>query len=115
MRRIAAGPSRSTELVIQIVGAVERSTSRIHEDLRAMASRGVVLIDAREQVVRLVDDQNRLSGNAADGVGDDEGRDAITPMRFGIFVVSLSDELNGEAKARAERFGEFGLAGPGGP
>ena len=112
MRRTIAGPSRSTSLVIQIVGATAPSSSRFMKTLLPRRSEPSSSLEAGEQVVRLVDHDDRPSRDAADRVGDQQRRDALASVRLAVRVVGLAAKLDGEADARAERLGELALAGP---
>jgi hypothetical protein len=83
----------------------------VHKRLAASAAEIVVLVEAREQVVRLVDDDDRLSRHSADRVGDQQRRDPLAPVGLGVLFVDLSAKLDREAEARGERLGELALAG----
>src|SRR5271166_1275782 len=101
---------------IDVIGDPDRRGDRsldkpVHEYLAAASARGVVLVDADEQVVRLVDDNYRSSRQSADCVRDHQGCDALVAAGLGILVVALADKLDRIADARAERLGEFALAG----
>ena len=92
MRRTIAGPEP-----IDVVGDPDRRSDRaleqpVHEDLAASPLGAVVLADAGEQVVRLVDDDDRPSRDAADRVGDQQRRDALA--RLGSPFASLVSPTN---------------------
>ena len=100
-REVHASDHRGAE-PIDVVGDPDRRgrgplDQPVHEHLAAAPVRGVVLVDADEQVVRLVDDDDRLSRHTADRVGDHQGGDALAAAGLGVFVVGLADELHREA------------------
>jgi hypothetical protein len=68
------------------------------------------LIKPSEQVIRLIDDNDRPARDCADGVGNEERRDPLAPVRLAALFTRLSAELDREADASAKRLGKLALA-----
>ena len=97
-------------LTIQIVGAGDALDQPVHEHLAAMPGRGVVLIDAREEIVGFIHGDDHLLARRPERVGDHQRGDAFPPVRLGVLAVVLADEMRGKPEARRERLDEFALA-----
>ena len=77
---------------MDVVGDPNRRSGRpfdqpVHKHLAAPAAETVVFVEAGEQVVRLVDDDDRLSRHTADRAGDQQRRDPLAPVGLGVFIV----------------------------
>lgn len=105
---------------MDVVGNPNRRRGRrfeqpIHVHLAAAALQTILVVEAGEQVVQLVDHNDCLSRHCADRVGDRERRDPLAPIGHVILLVCLAAKLDGEAEVGAKRLGELGLTRSGRP
>jgi hypothetical protein len=68
------------------------------------------LIEPGEQIIRLIDDNDRPARDCADRVGNEERCDPLASIGLGAFFARLAAKLDREADASAERLGELALA-----